>query len=475
MLPKNLKYQTKAESCNARAYTSLIQPQNNSSQTVAGQTITFNIPTGNNLVLNGAESYFHLNVAVTNGATASAYLRWASGGVQSLFQRVRIYCGGVLLEDIDNYNLLVAKLTALQSCQDSISGKQALLAGFGHELFSQSYITQITANIAQYGLVQGTSQPMLCGKKLVATAFGATPANLGANAVVNGTYGFQLVSSILGTMSEKYLPLFKMSGQSLRVEIQLVNDINKAFVTAQALASCVISNMEFCANLIELSDQAISIIDQSLMGQDLMYVVPQWRNYVNTNTIAENSTTTVNSLIPAKFTSLKSLIVVPRDRADGAATYDSLSSHPYSLSQYQFRFGGQVVPSKPPATTQEYFYELVKCIDCISNLNHTPLITPASYSNYNYVQANAEIASYPDVTTFAGQFALGIDCEIYSNADKTDLFSGMNTQGLDIYLQSTHAVANNGHGGRTTVRFDTFALYDAVLVFDQAGNCNIRT
>lgn len=468
MLPRNLKYQTKSESANARSYTSLIQPQNNASQTVAGQTITFNIPTGANLCLNGAESYFHLNTTITNGSTASNYLRFAGAGIQSLFQRVRIYCGGVLLEDIDNYNLLVAKMTALQCSVDSVLCKGSLLNGFSRDILVNTVLD--AGSYTQYDYVQGTASFQIQGER-----FNAYGNQLAANAVDNQTHGFQLISSILGTLSEKYLPLFKMSGQTLRLEIQLVNDLNKAFLTAQTLASCVISNFEFCANFIELSDTSISIIEQSLGGQELMYVVPQWRNYVNTNTIAENSTTTVNSLIPAKFSSLKSLIIVPRDRADGALTYDSLSSAKYGLSQYQFRFGGSVTPSKPPASNEEFFYELIKCVDCISNLNHKPSISPDTYVNYDYVNANNETRYTMGTTTGTSQFMIGIDCEVYANADKSELFSGMNTQGMDIYLQSTHVVGANGLNGRTNVRFDTFALYDAVLVFDNAGNCNIRT
>lgn len=468
-LPKNLLYQTRSESANARSYTSLIQPQNNGSQTVAGQTITFNLPTGNNMVLNSSECYLHCDITVTNGGVASDYTRWGCAGVSGLIQRLRVYCGGTLLEDIDNYGLLVAKMNALQLSMDSVMGKQNVLSGISPELYVETVMTGGT--YAQYGATKGFGRLQLCGDRL-----NDYNDDIAINQAITETYGFQLISSIVGTLSEKYLPLFKMTGQNLRVELQLVNDPQKAFVSHKAV-TCTISDFEFAANFIELSDSAMSIIEQSLMGQDLSYVVSQWRNYVNTNTIsdASASTVTVNSLIPAKFSSLKSLIVVPRDRADGALTYDSFGSNHYSLSQYQWRIGGSVIPSKPPSSYEEFFYELIKCIDCISNLNHKPCINNVSYTENAYCVANNETLYAQGTTTCCGQFMIGLDCEVYANCDKSELFSGMNTQGMDIYLQSTHAVALNAHGGRTNIRFDTFALYDAVLVFDQAGNVNVRT
>lgn len=468
MLPKNLKYQTKADPSQARAYTSCIQPQNNGSFSVNGQTITINIPTGRNLVLNGAESYCHCDVSVTNGATANDYIRWAGAGVQSLIQRVRVYWSGVLISDIDNYNLLAAKLIALQSSMSSVTGKQSILSGMAPILFTN--VCMDGAAYTQYDYVQGATAPMIVGDR-----FNALGLQVAANASVSDKFAFPLIDAILGTLSDKYAPLFRMSGSNIRLELQLVSDPVKAFITKQSLASCTISNFEYVASFIELSDSALQIVESSLGGGDLMYCVPAYRNFVDTKTIAENSTTTVNVAIPAKFSSLKAIMVFPRDRADGAATYDSLGTYHYGLSSYQFRLGGEVVPSKPPSSYPEHFMELTKCVDTISNLYHSPMINKGTYASSYYNAANDETRYTLGSNTFCGCYGVGLDCEIYANADKDSLFSGLNSQNMDIYLQSTHVVGSGALNGRTTVRFDTFALFDAVLVCRQDGMVEIRT
>ncbi len=319
-------------------------------------------------------------------------------------------------------------------------------------------------------------QPQLLGLKLN-DPYPTAPAIIASGAEVEEDYCFQFLSSIIGTMCEKYFPCYKLTGQNLRVELQLVDNVTKAFYTKGAITEVKISNFEFGASFIELSDTAINIIEQSLGGGELSYVVSAWRNYIGTATIAEHATstltTTVNTLIPAKFSSLKSILVVPRNKGDGGVTYDSFSSHSYGLSEYNFRFGGVVLPSKKPSTAPEHFMEMIKCIDCISNLNHEPLISPLTYSRYLYSQANTETMYAPNHTTPPGQFMFGIDCEVYANADKNELFSGFNSNSLDIYVTTTHIIPGAGLGGNTNVRFDSFALYDSVFVFSD-GNCNVR-
>ena len=49
MLPRNLKFQNKIESCSANAFTSNLAPQNGTGPYSDGQTIILNIPTRNNL------------------------------------------------------------------------------------------------------------------------------------------------------------------------------------------------------------------------------------------------------------------------------------------------------------------------------------------------------------------------------------------------------------------------------------------
>jgi hypothetical protein len=92
MLPKNLKYQSRIESAPSKSYRSNIPPQNGTGNYGFGDTIILNIPTRQNLVLVGTESYLKFDVVFTN-PTAGNYVRWDSCGSHGLIQRLRIFHG----------------------------------------------------------------------------------------------------------------------------------------------------------------------------------------------------------------------------------------------------------------------------------------------------------------------------------------------------------------------------------------------
>jgi hypothetical protein len=106
MLPKNkLVYGSNVESSAARSYRSNIQPQNGTGTYNAGDTITINIPTRNNLVLVLKESVLKFTLTYTAGA-ASEIIRLDSCGAHGVIDRIRVWHGSNLLEDITSYAVL---------------------------------------------------------------------------------------------------------------------------------------------------------------------------------------------------------------------------------------------------------------------------------------------------------------------------------------------------------------------------------
>ena len=105
MIPANLKYQSKVESAPARRYLTQIQPQGGTGNYNPGDTITINIPTRNNTALIPSESYLkgQFNLIATTASTSSTL---ESCGWHQFIQRVRVFHGSNLLEDIDNYGQL---------------------------------------------------------------------------------------------------------------------------------------------------------------------------------------------------------------------------------------------------------------------------------------------------------------------------------------------------------------------------------
>jgi hypothetical protein len=117
----------------------------------------------------------------------------------------------------------------------------------------------------------------------------------------------------------------------------------------------------------------------------------------------------------------------------------------------------------------EFFVELVKAIGSIGDVNHEPSINMLTYAAYDVSIANGESATAINGTTFSHNFMLGFDCEIYANADRDSIFSGMNTVKKDIYWQLSHAAQD----AAVNVRYDFYAMYDAVFVCEN-GNMDVR-
>lgn len=133
MLPKQLKYGSKVESAAARSYRTNIAPQNGTSGYNLGDTIIINIPTRPNLVMVPSESYLKFSIQFKASANSSVF-RWDSCGAHGLIQRIRVFHGSNLLQDIDNYGMLAKMLFDLQVPSDGAYGKYNILCGTRNDL-----------------------------------------------------------------------------------------------------------------------------------------------------------------------------------------------------------------------------------------------------------------------------------------------------------------------------------------------------
>ena len=454
MLPKNLKYQNKVESATANAYTSNIAPQNGTGPYTAGQTIIVNIPTRNNLCLIGSESTLKFSLTATNSAgAATTYVRLDRAGANGMIQRLRLYSGSNLLEDVDNYGLLMANLISLQKSNANVRGKYNVSNGTRADDVVVCPTTAATGANATFG------RSYICpGGELLSTAAVA------ADGITTARFYSISLLSILGTLGSQYIPLFAMTSSPLRLEIQLVDSANKFICSDKALAGFTINNVEYIASFLELSDSSMEVINSSLGGQPLQYVVPSFRNYVYTSYLPSGGAQ-INVPIAAKFSSLKSLFGIMRDDAKTKnATFFPLSSGHFGLSSYNLRIGSKIIPAKAPSSITEFFIEACKAIGSVSDINHQPTINMYSY-NVSTSAANTETVAAHSDTAISSNFLVGCDMEVYANAEKDAIFSGYNSLNDDIFCQTVLA----GTGSNVaSLRFDFYALYDSLLICENS-------
>jgi hypothetical protein len=264
-----------------------------------------------------------------------------------------------------------------------------------------------------------------------------------------------------------------MTSAPLRVEIQLVTadiyGINS--VTATTHANGLVTNVEYIAQMIELGDEAMRMIESSLEGKPLQFVYGDFRNYQFSYALTTNTTTQVSMPIPAKYSSLKSLFIAQRDKGVGAQAYFPFSSVTYGLFNYQFRIGPTVMPSKPIDDIVSMHSELLKAMGSMSDLQYCPSIRKSSYLISSSTANTNALELYSASPIISGSFYVGIDLENYNGASKDTIFAGMNTNTDDIYFignYNTSAGSLTNYTGANlataTIRFDAYALYDCVFV-----------
>ena len=483
MIPKNLMYDTKVNSSSSRSWKANLPPSGASGPFKANDVITINIPTGQNLVTVMSENYLKFDVTFTFTA-ANAYLRWDSHGAHGLINRLRISHGSNLLEDTEDYSALAKMLFDIQVNTSSAYGKYNILCGTRAD-----YVANMNA-------VAGADATALANRKLtvrqvnsgerIGQAGAGSFPTFASTDTITKTYCLSLIS-LCGTLCDsKYFPLFECSNLPLKLEIFLQPSTISAICTKEDVTTFSLSNVEYIANMIELSDNAISTIRSSLNGNPLQFVIPQYRSYnFSGQVINKDGTSSFSIPIAAKYASLKAIFVMIRDSTKPAKTFFPISSHTFNLIDYTFKIGAKTVPAKAPATYPEMYAELVKAIGSLSDLRYNPSIEMLSYcgnacksETTGNVNDATKAQSYGMIPTAnddsateigwvsSGSFYIGLDCESYSNADKSQIFTGLNTTNSDVTLNA------NFYGltaAAVSVRFTSFANFDATLIFENGS------
>lgn len=465
MLPKNLAYGSKIQASSARSRRTNIPPQNGSGPYALGNTIILNIPCGRNQVLVPSESYLKGSVQLTNLTGQTASFRFDKSGAHSLINRIRIFHGANEVEDMTNYNNLANMLYDIQMPTDAVEGKFNVLTGSRSSRATQGTITAADATDLNSAVALSNSLKAAVNSRLEVEQVNSGEI-IGFNIANNGTtpvYNFCIpLISIIGTLCPNvYFPCFACQSAPLRVEIDLVSSVQECIcvsTTGASLSSTLsVNNLEYVANFIELSDDAMGKVMGSLGGQPLQFVISQFKNSTYTGVVGSSE---VQMPLPFKYTSLKSVFISQRD--DGSA----LNKMPFSsvtrgITNYQFRVGSTILPIKQPNNVIEMYAELLKAISSISDLTSCPAITRGMYSLAATETANQAVS--PQINTCSsGSFYVGLDLEQYTSAPKDSIFAGYNSNLDDMFFIANYPALGSN------VRFDAYALFDSLIVCENS-------
>lgn len=456
----------------SRSYRISIAPVNKSIFTPLDQII-FELPTSRRGTwLDQSQSYLKFSVQFSANADCAVGASgiYLDNSAYSFIQRMDIYHSSNLLETVNEYGQLANFLIDTSLTQSDKAGLSPLFGtNFSQTILSPGASATTAATAFVTNQIPGDRSGQSCAAKT------------DINTAIPYTFSLPLLSGVVGVNASKMLPVGKMAAP-LRVELYLAAKDDAIYYGANgAGANWQITNVEFCACYVEIQDDDL---DVSLAPGEPQYISTTTYRHASTsmpNTTAGEFTT----LLPFRAASITALYARFRNQvsavqgANNSAAYRKSSSVSPNLSYYYFRVGSSIYPNKPVYLVNgsivgsggEGYAELLKSFHALSSTRGNAALT---YSNYNvsveaqqgFAQAYGpgNKAASGTIDTHANAFAIGLECQSFSNRNDT-ILSGISTLNSQIYFTGG-IISGKSAGGAGNVSFtlDFFSQMDMVLV-----------
>ena len=396
---------------------------------------------------------------------------------QPLINRLRVECGGVVLEDIQNYNTLLAGI--LVPCQNGIGNSH--MDSFNRTQSAQS-VTNPTAPENDFNHNRDIVQPLMsCANAHIAriptdtTSADETGTGVNAgNAVIKAgnkiNQCYKLVSGLLD--NDKYLPLMLLNAP-ITIEITFETKDNAGTGkngTGFGAGNLDISALRYVAHTIDLERSFYDRLRgmQQSSGGVIQIAGTSFRNY-STNLLNSKNQSLA---IPARLRSIKS-IFWKCVGANGKDVYGLSAGGHANIESYQVKIGGNLYPPTPinvgvAFNKIEPYLELQKAFGKLGSTVHSDLLSQSSY----LVDATG-IAAYSQNTMTTAQtkhlaaFApYGIDLESFRH----EIENGVDTSSKALPM--TLEFIQSGSAG-ASVACQVFIMYDSLFYVNMDGTISV--
>ena len=419
----------------AKSQRRLFMPATGDNYTDSGTNIC-RIDINADSMLDTAQSYLMFNFR--NDSAANIVLDQG----QPLISRIRIESGGVVLEDIQNYNQLVGGI--LLPCNAGVSNIQ-------QQKLSRTLASLSSDNSARTNGV-GT---LTYGTNVVATESNGASA-LGQND--STTQCYKLHTALLD--NSKYLPLVLMNA-GLTIEIEW--DTSGAIgVTNGAVAvDWTISAVRYVAHLVDLDRSfydRLRLVQQN-SGGVLQIAGQSYRSFSHSIT---NGTVDSNINIPCRVKSIKSIFWKSSRTTANTTFFDLSAGGHINTTEYQLRIGATTYPPtsvkvNPLTNKIEPYMELQKSWGKLGSNIHSDWLGSDTY--LSSAVPTVGVGGPMRVAPF------GIDLESFRH----EIENGVDTasRSLPMTLQITH-----GDPGSDATCF-IFVLFDSLFYVNMDGSVSV--
>ena len=431
-LPSEMNYGLPPSLPSAKNFEIRIQPLNAQSFT-RGNVIQFDLPCGRvGQYLDPTTSYIRYRGTYTHAGAVTTDFSYLLGSAYSPFIRQEVYGNNsVLLESINEVGVCASMLLNI-SLNDA--DKRGLSPALGFEF----------NNAGAYGSSANVGHKINADAALQALAFDyATP-----------------LIGILGTGTDKMFPIGNIFG--LRFELTVDDYVNftKA-TTANAVSGFTITDVEFVANVIELSPEAQSLITQA--NPEKIHIRSQ--TYRQSSAVLSSSAGVgvYDLLCGIRVSSLKSLYIQTYNSNMTDGKFGSVFAN-YDQGTCLL-INGQAYPQRTISPCQkpgDAFMELQKALGALSLSVFNGAIAKNAYyrSSTAYGLCQAQTSAVANIVTAPNQAFLGIDTEVV--ARKNNLLSGISCNNSPMFFRAQI--------GATLAAFshiiNFFGFYDVILEID---------
>jgi hypothetical protein len=369
-----------------------------------------------------------------------------NNGIQSIFKRVRLLYGSLVLEDITDYNLIYRMLIEHTSsnCIDNID-QNSILEGIGGIMADPR---EFQTNIALPTVV--TYTPYNVRYTAIQGFDGTLPySGVGLNP---RTYS---VSLLLGMFIQaKLIPLKFMAGQIV-IEIELEESL-KCMTwsrTPTTVPYYQVTNVNFCTEILEFDGSYDMAFLEGLRNGGVPIKFSTWHSYMKKLSATTNFVGTISER-SRSVKALFALLKMPPDVSwDNGFTTCNTGAASATIESFQWRIGGNYYPDQPVICARngastgmaEAYIELQKalnivsentqtntnvfkwnssnCIDCSGGgLPITLNSTSKQFTTHTYGGANFVIAT--DLETANGVDLSGLNAEEKNDIQLTITFTG---------------------------------------------------
>lgn len=504
VVPFNARYQYPTQANRAWKNLVKISPKNGSTFKSNMSTAPIRIELPAQGYLDTSNSFLTFDVAIQNRATTYKNTRFQNN-IQSIFKRVRLVYGSLVLEDIADYNVIVRMMTEAAGTNTiNQMDHSAVSEGIGGSMLTPSALTASTMcyNNTRAEFIQ-------CSDPLNSDTNGRDKRGLvsfNGQALNYRRYQVQLALGLF--QQNKLLPLKWMASQlSLELELASFGEACCAETTAEDAMDTYyqLDNIAFLAHINEFDGSYDAAFLEGLRGEGVPIKFASWDTFQDTPSGGNRQTL----MIPERNRSLKAIfnVLVPNPRSGtgaGSTGGNPHDSHAFLNScntvtangadppagkyagfvqNFQFRIGGKMYPSQPivcgsggrPNGGAEAYIEFAKALNIVGDYR---LSTPITPSRWQLTYSDATTGA-PSVRSHAvdwptaekakdvnHSYHYGNGPSFFVIAADLETSRGSEVSGLNGEEQNDIAlmIEYNDKTDQTVASYKTFVYYDALLV-----------